>query len=238
MTDRLYLSKHVHVAFSGVNCIFLDLRRDRYISASRIALASLDPAPAGMPEADGDSQTDGPKAPTSKLLTALKAAGLVTSEPQLGKPFLPTPAPSPAAELASPDTLRRSAEDRRHACMALLACVRATGSLRFHSIESTVNRVISRGTKGRAAANAFDYERASALVDKFQKFRPMYPRNYLCLFDSLALLDFLAFYRMYPRWLFGIRTQPFEAHCWVQEGHTVFNDTVEHTRQFTPILMI
>jgi hypothetical protein len=35
-----------------------------------------------------------------------------------------------------------------------------------------------------------------------------------------------------------VQTKPFAAHCWVQQGDVVFNDTPEHVRRYTPILAV
>jgi hypothetical protein len=59
-----------------------------------------------------------------------------------------------------------------------------------------------------------------------------------CLHDSLALLEFLARYDIFPDWAFGVRARPFVAHCWVQHGDIVFNDTVEHVAGYTPIMVV
>ncbi|NJO12382.1 MAG: lasso peptide biosynthesis B2 protein [Gammaproteobacteria bacterium] len=59
-----------------------------------------------------------------------------------------------------------------------------------------------------------------------------------CLLDCLVCIEFLATRGYYPAWVFGVRTAPFQAHCWVQLGGLVLNDTVEHVRGFTPILVV
>ncbi|MDC6167802.1 lasso peptide biosynthesis B2 protein [Paucibacter sp. XJ19-41] len=59
-----------------------------------------------------------------------------------------------------------------------------------------------------------------------------------CLLDSLALLHFLSHEGLAPRWVLGVRTGPFAAHAWVQEGSTVLNDQHEYVRQFRPILVV
>ena len=58
------------------------------------------------------------------------------------------------------------------------------------------------------------------------------------LYDSLALLEYLARYGIYADWVFGVQTRPFAAHCWVQHGDIVFNDTVEHVSGYTPIMVV
>ena len=59
-----------------------------------------------------------------------------------------------------------------------------------------------------------------------------------CLLDSLALLNFLSHDGFAPRWVLGVRTGPFAAHAWLQEGQTVLNDQHEYVRQFRPILVV
>jgi hypothetical protein len=35
-----------------------------------------------------------------------------------------------------------------------------------------------------------------------------------------------------------VQTRPFAAHCWVQHGDIVCNDTVEHVSGYTPIMVV
>lgn len=48
-----------------------------------------------------------------------------------------------------------------------------------------------------------------------------------CLLRSLALQAFLANYGRASALVFGVRLHPFRAHCWLQQGSTVLNDTLE-----------
>jgi hypothetical protein len=59
-----------------------------------------------------------------------------------------------------------------------------------------------------------------------------------CLLESLSLLTALGSYRLHAHWVFGVRTEPFFAHCWLQELDCVLNDSVDHVRQFTPIMVV
>src|SRR5262249_17408922 len=58
-----------------------------------------------------------------------------------------------------------------------------------------------------------------------------------CLFDSLALIELLAGYGVFPHWVFGVQLRPFVAHTWVQQGRYVLNGTPEHVAAFEPILV-
>jgi hypothetical protein len=56
------------------------------------------------------------------------------------------------------------------------------------------------------------------------------------LFESLALLEFLARYNFFPQVVFGVVADPFQAHCWLQEGSTILNDDLERVGRYRPIL--
>jgi len=76
------------------------------------------------------------------------------------------------------------------------------------------------------------------LVSTFHGLRPFFPRDYLCLFDSLALFIFLANHGVSPRWVFGVQSDPFAAHCWLQEGPLLLNDTLDRVTPYTPIMSV
>ena len=72
----------------------------------------------------------------------------------------------------------------------------------------------------------------------FNAARRMVPVKPVCLLDSLALLDFLARRRLSADLVFGVKLNPFAAHCWVQAGDTVLNEAIERVRLHTPILVV
>lgn len=59
-----------------------------------------------------------------------------------------------------------------------------------------------------------------------------------CLLRSLALHAALAGRGVASSVVFGVKLHPFEAHCWVQQGATLLNDTVERTGLFVPIRVV
>jgi hypothetical protein len=52
------------------------------------------------------------------------------------------------------------------------------------------------------------------------------------------MIEYLSMYHVFPEWVIGVRTQPFGAHSWVQNGAVVLNDTPERVSSFTPILAV
>lgn len=100
---------------------------------------------------------------------------------------------------------------------------------------------IIRGVRARKAGASTLSDNVDALKRHtaiFRKLRPWYPRGYLCLFDALALVEFLAQRRLFPTWIFGVQAQPFGAHCWVQTGDQLLNEGPEFANQFTPIMAV
>jgi hypothetical protein len=105
-------------------------------------------------------------------------------------------------------------------------------------MESIVRTVERRKQSASVTPIPFDFRRAEALLAQFDALRPLFPRKYLCLFDSLAQLEFLSRFGLYPTWIFAVIPEPFEAHCWLQQGDVVLNDSVEEVTKFTPIMAI
>lgn len=83
--------------------------------------------------------------------------------------------------------------------------------------------------------NAVDDDRVREVAGSFHILRPLIPRIGRCLPQALVLRDFLALHGVETQIVFGVRSSPFEAHCWVERRGLVINDTVDHIRQFAPI---
>jgi hypothetical protein len=103
-------------------------------------------------------------------------------------------------------------------------------------LERTVSSVAGR--KNRHPPATPDPDAVRALVSAFQSLRSLFPANYLCLFDSLALLYFLAMDGIYPTWVFAVRFDPWKAHCWLQTDTVLLNEEVDETSEYTPIMAI
>jgi hypothetical protein len=57
-----------------------------------------------------------------------------------------------------------------------------------------------------------------------------------CLSQSLAFHRVCRRLRIDAELVIGVSVDPFSAHCWVQLGDVVLNDSVERVRNYTPIL--
>lgn len=75
-------------------------------------------------------------------------------------------------------------------------------------------------------------------VNIFLRARLYIPTEPRCLLDSLALTRFLARRQHSGSIVFGATYEPFTAHCWVQIGDLVLNDTIGSVMSHTPIRVV
>jgi hypothetical protein len=73
---------------------------------------------------------------------------------------------------------------------------------------------------------------------QFASARRYVPIEPICLLDSLSLLRFLSRRRLTANIIFGVTPEPFAAHCWIQAGDIVLNETLSDTHAHTPIRMV
>lgn len=123
-----------------------------------------------------------------------------------------------------------------------LACRRASSWLRrwsmcelVHHLRERRARVGTRLQAGCAVQNCEGLKRETAI---FRKLRPLYPRAYLCLFEAVALLNYLASRGHFPACIFAVQADPFGAHCWLQADDALLNESLEYAGRFTPIMSI
>lgn len=83
-----------------------------------------------------------------------------------------------------------------------------------------------------------DATRLERRVAAFRTWLPWAPFPGVCLFRSFMLLAFLRRAHLDASWVFGVRTWPFEAHCWLQHGDLVLDDTADNVLGYTPIFRV
>lgn len=221
------LPSHVYCCRRGDSFVFLDLEQDEYTLIMGEAAAALCAL-----EDDAASMT----AIRLEALQELIQAGLLTTDSAAGRKFSAThgaPAIQPLLDSETP----RPAIKLSHVYNFVAACITAAARLRWSRIEKTVSAVARRKALHESRQRA-DLEEARQLAAIFHRLRLLFPANYLCLFDSLALIEFLARYDVFPDWVFGVRLEPWGAHCWIQHRDFAFDDSIEETADFTPIMVI
>ena len=120
----------------------------------------------------------------------------------------------------------------------VLRAIRLTLSARSKVARHPISRVLSSLTAPR-----FPDETVAArtsLADEALKFlaaRRLVPLSPNCLSDSLALLHWLGS-ASGLRLIFGVKLDPFAAHCWVQLNQLLINERPDQVASFRPVRVI
>ncbi|HKT73448.1 MAG TPA: lasso peptide biosynthesis B2 protein [Steroidobacteraceae bacterium] len=231
---RYALANHVFVCLNGDQIVFLDLKEDRYWALEASQTAGLAACVSGWPVQDD------PDRPSSAdtVADALVGRGLLSDGSRDGKDATPVVATAPSVDLIVDDGHAVGPAGWISLAKFLTAAVTARIVLWCLPFERVVRRVTRRKKISGPKAPPLDIVRARRIVEAFGRHRVFFFTSHEeCLYDSLALLEFLALHRLYPDWVFGVRTRPFAAHCWVQQDAVVFNDTVDHATSFSPIMV-
>jgi hypothetical protein len=246
--SAVFLSKHAFFSVNRTEVIFLDLKADRYLALDLTSAAALGGVVQGWPP--GSHRPDEPKERShgtdNSIVNELIIKGLLTTDRAQGKDAAASPATAPVHTLLAPPSVnhreltpRALGLSSRHVAAFLVSVSRSSIQLRWSRLEQTVEKVAERRGRLSNCHNGYDCEHARTLVQIFDWLRPLaFTARDACLFDSLALINFLAYFKIFPHWVFGVQSAPFSAHCWVQENDVVFNDTVDHVATYSPIMVI
>lgn len=209
---RQALAPHVRLAVLGDDVVLLDIRTDAYFCApdAREALQPSDDRSAVAPVEVESAE-------------ALREAG-----------FLVAGAPEPRDILGLPmrDVLDDPPPGRLTTGEAL-SLAGAVWDLSRHYRGRSFAEILEAATPGSARRD--DPSEALRLARLFHHLAPWLPVPDKCLARSFVLLRFLQRSGVSARWMFGVRTWPFAAHCWLQVGDVALDDAAERLRVYEPI---
>lgn len=205
---------HLGVCEVDGHTLMLDLRRDRYFLLDEVTALSV---------RRWRQKPDGPleEAALSRLL---ERGMLVPGEP--GRPPI-TPTVPHRALLDAPAP--RSAWRLAPEIAATLWRVRRR--LKRFGLE----RAVAEVRRSKPSITQPDPRPHLAL---FRAARRLVPSTPNCLIDSLALSAFLSRRNIGSALVFGVKLDPFAAHCWLQNGDAILNDAPDSVAPFTPIMVV
>jgi hypothetical protein len=114
----------------------------------------------------------------------------------------------------------------------------AYGVVARHYYGRPFGHTVEFARRSKPEAPKTEAERLAQRAAAFAQLAPWVPAQGECLFRSFMLLAFLRAAGLDATWVFGVRTWPFQAHCWLQAGDVVLDDAVERVSTFTPILTV
>lgn len=242
MSTSYYLAQHAHACVTNGQVVVLDIRRHKYIGLGRVSSALLAPYVEGWPPMDGDGAVERKSSDESArtTVTKMERMGLITRDPaQAHTATTQTIMTLAARTLVPADLEERPIVKWGFGLRMLQACMTAAWDLRLCRFEQVVSRLRGRKTECSVTAAGCDRQALFDVVERYVYARPLFfsARN-ACLYDSRTLLELLYYHCIVPTWIFGVHTEPFQAHCWLQLGDLVVNDAVENVSRFTPILAV
>ncbi len=233
------LSPHTHICRTAFHWVLLDLDRDKYFTIHKQYFDGLGPYIRGWIDCIESNAVEPAtlRDPPADLVNELLQSGNLTTDSVTGRPIRPA-LQLPKRSVSTALEPLRATSAARYGVAFLRASMKADRLLTRAHISQTVRYVYERKQKHATQRKHFDFSEARRLYSAFAALRPFYPRDYLCLFDSLAFLEFLCGYGLFPAWVFGVTSDPFKAHCWVQQGEVVLNDSVERAGAYVPIMTV
>jgi hypothetical protein len=209
----MQLGPDVYAALVDGDLIFLDAGRDRYSCVTR----------ADAPDVLSALNTAAPSAGETGTTGELRDAGLLVDG--CGSGFHP----------ADPHRASVDFHDLGSAELPITPLTVARLAAAAFEAAAKVRARPARWLRPQGEPIEGACSRAATLALQFERLRPCIPKSGRCLPNSLMLLGFLRRHGVRAQLVVGVRSFPFEAHCWVQHKGVVLNDTVEHVGWYVPI---
>lgn len=213
-----HLPRHVSFAALGNRVVFLDLNADRYFLLRGADAAAVIAADSKASE------------PVERLI----ARGLLHAG--TGQIVRPVDAVAPTAgalEASEADGSLPLAELLYHRAEAAML-------LRVLGLQKTL--AWTRRHRRRLLARHRDLvdprTEASRLARGFARSRLFLPAARLCVPDSLALARSIWRRGIDADLYFGVRLEPFAAHCWLQHDDVLLSDPLNFVADYTPVFRL
>lgn len=209
--------------------IFLDIQNDRYFRLSDGAETAF----TAFVDGGRISATEFASLTKNHILSTVSQPG--SKEPSASVTPLPTRS---AIELSDP-----SGSINLRLLLEVATSVLATWwMLKTRRLTDVIDNLVGYRRKhaegSTSETEAGHQPRICKEAISFHRARLYVPIRTSCLLDSVALSRFLSRRRVGTSLVFGITRVPFAAHCWVQFGDIVLNDTVGNVTSHTTIRVV
>lgn len=210
------LSPHVHGVAIDQDLVLLDVEADAYFCL-------VDAAACVAVRAGGGVEVEDDEVRRTLMEAGLIAPGVADEAPIL----------TPPRREVEPDLLARA--DRRTLSRLLRAAWIARRDLRACSFAGLLAWAAARPADRASPAPTPALMNEAA---RFAALRVWAPFDGACLARSYMALQYLRLCGHDAVWVIGVRTWPFTAHCWLQAGDVVLDDTAARVLPYRPILAV
>jgi hypothetical protein len=237
------LAPFIFLCPTRAGVVLLDLKRNRYLGLSCTDALVLSKSVNGFPKVgqwiDCEAGASAGKSPTI-LLDSLLADGIVTSGPAGSNEVISTEIRLHGSLVSIGEEIIEKCRVRPTHLVNFLVCLLSSAaSLRCIPLRYIVRRVYRRRSRAIASGYTPNLSHVSELVDAFRSIRPYFflAKDH-CLLHALTLVHYLACYDEFPLWVFGVATDPWAAHSWVQYDEFLLDCNPEQVCSLEPILAI
>jgi hypothetical protein len=243
---KYYLPNDVFHCIANDRIVFLDLKNNAYLAVESPSIRHALSLSDALIESPASSLPAAENAPlVTLLMQSLVNRGLLTTDPLGAKEaksvsmVRPTKTILPRALSLANCVASNGWPKPTHLFAFWRAVALAASTLKVMSMWRIVDRAKRRRGGRTPQEHPFREESAVELISVYYRLRPyLLVGSDSCLFDSLALLNFLASFLLFPQWVFGVQMGPFVAHCWLQHEDVVLNDTPARVCNYVPIMSV
>lgn len=221
MSSAWRLPAAVHAVAVEEDIVFLDVQADSYMCL-----------PGGADRLEVRQGSRRVEVVDDTIAEELAAAGLLErggAEAEAPREFH---LPPPRASAAPFETRRPGWSDVRDAVTAM------AGLLTGYAGRPFADLILGAGASRPQAAFEPPTQDLLDIAVRFNGWAPYAPLPTKCLLRAFMLRRLLQRRGHEAAWVFGVTTWPFQAHCWIQRGDVVLDDTVERVRPFHRIMVI
>lgn len=214
MTIELWPRDGVHFAAVDGDIIVLDVQADQYGCLYQAGAWISLRQDGAIIVADDPSASE------------LMASGLACSQRPSQARRSPTPAQRERASAPGGDPIRIVG-----VALTLVSATLTFRARRFRDLVEAAGR-------GPACTKADRAPALAPILAAYGAALPWIPLEGECLQRACLLHQLLKRCGVAADWVFGVRTWPFAAHCWLQIGDEIIGDSLARVKLYTPILVV
>jgi hypothetical protein len=238
------MSPLIFTSITRHGVVLLDLKRNRYLGLGHSDVLVLSKYAQGFPVLDQragfcvGTQVDHSK--HAAMLETFLQRGIITMGRAHTGDIVSSAVSLHGALISLGDEMTgQTINPGRHVPSFLFSLLWSSACLRCLPLRVIVQHVYRRHSAAIDKGYTFNISATSALVDAFRLIRPyFFLAKEHCLLHALTLVNFLALYGEFPLWVFGVNSDPWTAHSWVQHDHYLLDCNPENVCGLEPILAI